>query len=333
MLRGPLSVGVSLLIAITLLYLPNNNYVSASWVTLTVAVVMDMGAPERIILRSIQRCFGSIIGASLGLLVVFIIEHSDSPMEIKIIQCIAMISVTAASAFLINSVREWSYVFLVVIFSLAISIYKASLQAALMWICSVLTGTVIVFLVLGIFHYPSASNIVQTHFTNLFVKCLDGFVIERLKSIIGISHHHSNSTVNLHELTHQLVAAYEALNFYSKVHKFIKKDRAKIENFQIQYETLRNFYHTSHAFSRNFYRNVTDSDHFDLKILQIKEALEEIRSAVMLPAPPGSQQEHVETVNALMQEIREDPLSAHSLLCPMLTTVIDSMNKYLIPSA
>ena len=288
-LRLPLAVGCSIALGLSLHVLSTQfaiKTIRGPWVGLTCAVIMDMSAPERILVRAVFRAFGSVVGATLGVILALVYEKlGDCPEGCppnatqRLFQLVAMISVALLCSVSVKLFADFAYAFLLILFTVAIALYPPSLQVAVEYMTSVCAGAGIATLTLAVFHYPSAAQTVLDCYWEVVMSCVD-FVASsicesRSSPDVSIKQHHRL----VHNLTHKLAAAHDALANYVRVHKFINSHKATVSHLNDLSVALRAVYHRAHtvyltlsnAANADLFRDDQFCETFGYHVLRLKD--------------------------------------------------------------
>jgi hypothetical protein len=369
-MRLPLAVGFSVALSLSLQVLQSRvevSYMRGAWVGLTCAVIMDMSVPERILVRAVLRAFGSIVGAILGVVLVLIYEKIGTQKDSELVsvgqyifQLLAIVSIAFICSVSVKLFKDFTYAFLLVLFTVAIALYPPSLEVAIDWMCSVCLGVSIAGISLAVFHYPSAAQTVLDCNVEVLTSCVDFVAIS-----IGIvpSHREAGHAKVVHNLTHKLAVSHEALHNYVRVHKYIRGHQDTVQNLEKLSVALRGVYHRSHSvyLTLRCYSDTTDlfadekfCEIFGYHILRLKEiflAIKEKLSAVHRRKTAFNELEFTDVIHDLeisknimytlkslyLKNQSEAPqhTTRWSVLCILLTMapVISALTEYMIALA
>ena len=292
-LKGPCSVAFAIFLSGGLELLGTRTSIlpiKGAWVVATVAVITDMSAPERIIVRAILRAVGSLFGAAVGACIVLSFENmldlDDGPEDVAayLFQWFAVTVIAFCCGVACKVWKDYSYSTLLILYTVAHSLYPPNIEDTLQWCSSVCCGAITALITLLIFHFPSAFKAVLELNGQVLCNCLD-FV----SNSIYDSGDSSVTFEKIKSISRRLATATDAMNHYTRVHKHIPSDRLYITKYRDLSGSLRRVYHSAHNMHltldscdiAGLFLNERFCEVFGFHLLKFKDLLSSLKPVVV----------------------------------------------------
>ena len=291
-LKGPCSVAFAIFLSGGLQFLSTKMSIlpiKGAWVVATAAVITDMSAPERIIVRAILRAVGTLFGAAVGACIVLAFENmldlEDGPEDVAAyaFQWFAVTFTAFCCGIACKIWKDYSYSTLMILYTVARSLYPPRIEDTLRWSASVCCGAAVALLTLAIFHFPSAFKAVLELNGHVLCHCLD-FVTNSIYD----SGDASITFDKIKSISRRLATATDAMNHYTRVHSHIPSDRLYIAKYKELSSSLRRVYHTAHNMHltlescdiAGLFMNERFCEVFGFHLLRFKDLLSSLKPVV-----------------------------------------------------
>lgn len=262
---------------------------SGYWIVLTIVVVLDMTHPERMIIRSLQRVAGSVIGAALGIAIVSLManmQHLSVVSRLFQWSCITLVALLTGVA--CRLIPYHKYVFSLILFTVAIAIYPPNINSAISWMVSVCAGAVIALLAIVIAHVPPASQTVLNLYAQVIVSSIyfvEFAIAAPVRAGTAPPSKRPASKI-IHRITTDLAVAHECLGHYNQLNRWFCLSSKTVTDLQRLSSSAHAVYHSCHNLFLTFriggtselFSLTTFTDIYGYDMLRLKEILSDLSS-------------------------------------------------------